>query len=162
MLYIHFRDEEEEFKPDDPDFIESLYNRNLERIQRIKSKVMEHLHDVEEARHYVEEASKKLDLTKIGLNLDAATEQANAECQEEGEELHPDYLHLDTDNIEDMEENKGPIQNIYRTIELPDINTLKEKTRQLDPYQRNVIDIGVKYASLSPKEKVIQIKFLRM
>ena len=107
---------------------------------------MEHLHDVEEARHYVEEASKKLDLTKTRVNLDAATEQENAECQEEGEELHPDYLHLDTDNVDDIEENKGQIQNIYRTIELPDINTLKEKTRQLDPYQRNVIDIGVKYA----------------
>ncbi len=49
MLYIHFRDEEEEFRPDDPDFIEDLYTRNFEKIQRIKSKVMEHLHDVEEA-----------------------------------------------------------------------------------------------------------------
>ena len=146
MLYIHFRNEEEEFQPDEPEFIESLYNRNFERIQTIKSKVMEHLLDVEEARHYVEEATKKLDLTNTKVNLDAATEQDNAECQEEGEELHPDYLHLDTDNFDEINEDKGPIQNIYRTIELPDINTLKEKTRQLDQYQRNVIDIGVKYA----------------
>ena len=135
MLYIHFQDEEEEFQPDDPEFIESLYNRNFERIQRIKSKVMEHLHDVEEARHYVEEASKKLDLTNTRVNLDAATEQENTECQEEGEELHPDYFHLATDNIDEIEENKEPIQNIYGTIELPDINTLNEKTRQFDPYQ---------------------------
>ena len=51
MLYIHFRDEEEEFKPDDQDFIEDLYKKNKDRIKSIKSKVMEHLHDVEEARH---------------------------------------------------------------------------------------------------------------
>ena len=58
MLYIHFRDEEAEFKPDDLEFIEDLYKRNFERIRKIKSKVMEHLHDVEEARHYVEETNK--------------------------------------------------------------------------------------------------------
>ena len=54
MLYIHFRDEEAEFRPHDHEFIEDLYMKNLERIKSIKSKVMEHLHDVEEARHYVE------------------------------------------------------------------------------------------------------------
>jgi exonuclease III len=94
----------------------------------------------------VEEANKKLDLTKVAVDLDAAAEQVNAECQEEGEELHPDYLHLDTDNIDELEENAVHNQSIYRTIDLPDIKTLKVKTRQLDPFQRNVIDIGVKYA----------------
>ena len=107
---------------------------------------MEHLHDVEEARHYVEEANKKLDLTKIRMTLDAAKEQENADCEEEEEELHPDYLHLDTENIDDIEERAGAIQNIYCKIDLPDIRILKEKTRQLDPFQRNVIDIGVQYA----------------
>jgi hypothetical protein len=146
MLYIPFRDEEIEFKPDDPDFIEELYQIHYERIKIIKSKVMEHLHDVEEARHYVEEANKKLDLTKVAVNLDAATEQENAECQEQIEELHPDYIHLDPDNVDEIEQNMQQIQNIYRKIDLPDINILKQNTRQLDPFQRKVIDIGVKYA----------------
>ena len=146
MLYIHFRDEEQEFRPNDPDLIERIYKENYDKIQRIKSKVMEHLHDVEEARHYVEETNKILDLTKIAVGLDAAAEQSNAECQEEIEELHPDYVHLDTDNVDEQAENAGQHQNIYRTIDLPDIKTLKEKTRQLDSFQRNVIDIGVKYA----------------
>ena len=145
MLYIHFRDEESEFKPDDEEFIEDLYKRNSERIQKIKSKVMEHLHDVEEARHYVEEANRKLDLNTIAVDLDAAAEQENAECQEEMEELHPDYLHLDPENHEEIEENV-PQQSIYRKIDLPEVNILKEKTRQLDPNQRRVIDIGIKYA----------------
>ena len=93
MLYIHFRDEEKEFKPDDHDFLENLYAENYDRIQKIKSKVMEHLHDVEEARHYVEEAKQaqqKLDLSTVAINLDAAAEQENAECQEEMKEVHPD------------------------------------------------------------------------
>ena len=128
MLYIPFRDEEE-FQPDNPEYIENMYKRNMQRIQKVKSKVLEHLHDVEEARHYVEEANKKLDLTKIRMTLDAANEQENADCEEEEEELHPDYLHLDTENIDDLEERAGAIQNIYCKIDLPDIRILKEKTR---------------------------------
>ena len=105
MLYIPFRDEEAEFRPHDHEFIEDLYMKNLERIKSIKSKVMEHLHDVEEARHYVEEANAKLDLTNIKVTLDAAAEQENAECQEELEELHPEFIHLDPDDQDKFEEN---------------------------------------------------------
>jgi hypothetical protein len=57
MHYIPFRDEEKEFRPDDHEFIENLYKKNEERIKIIKSKVMEHLENVEEARYYVEEAT---------------------------------------------------------------------------------------------------------
>ena len=83
MLYVPFRDEEEEFRPDDSDFIEKLYMANKEIIRKVKSKIMEHLESVEEARHYVQEVKKNLDLTNIGISLDAAAEQENAECQEE-------------------------------------------------------------------------------
>ena len=38
------------------------------------------------------------------------------------------------------------MDNIYRTIDLPNIRELKEKTRQLDPYQREVVNILIKYA----------------
>ena len=146
MHYIPFREEEAEFRPDDHEFIENLYKENQERIKKIKSKVMEHLESVEEARYFVEEATQKLNLEEIGVNLDAAKEQVDAECQEEIEEIHPDYVHLDTENIGEIEENIKKVQNIYRTIDLPNISELKEKTRQLDPFQREVIDIMVKYA----------------
>ena len=63
MLYVPFRDEEEEFRPDDSDFIEKLYMANKQRIRKVKSKIMEHLESVEEARHYVQEVKKNLDLT---------------------------------------------------------------------------------------------------
>ena len=106
---------------------------------------MEHLESVEEARHYVEEVKKTLDLKNIGISLDAAGEHENAECQEETEEIHPDYLHLDIENLE-MQENNENIPSIYRRIAIPDISELKKTTCQLDPFQRNVIDIGIQYA----------------
>ena len=59
MLYIPFRDEETEFRPDDPNILEEIYFKNQERIRKIKGKVMEHLQSVEEARHYVDEVTKK-------------------------------------------------------------------------------------------------------
>ena len=79
------------------------------------------------------------------MNLNAAAEHENADCQEEIEELHPDYLQIDPGDNDDPEDTIKQ-QNIYRRIDLPDINILKGKTRQLDPFQRKVIDIGVKYA----------------
>ena len=106
----------------------------------------QHLESVEEARHYVDEVTKKLDLREIGVSLDAAAEQEKAENKEQVEEVHPDYIHLDTENVQVSEEDQSRIQNIYRRIDLPDIKTLKDKTRCLDPFQRNVVDIGIKYA----------------
>ena len=47
------------------------------------------------------------------------------------------------DKIDEITKQK---QSIYRTINFPDINELKKKTRQLDPFQREVIDLMVKYA----------------
>ena len=61
------------------------------------------------------------------------------------EVLHPYYLHLDMNNIDHQEESDSWIQNIYRKIDLPDLKAMKEKTRWLDPFQRNVIDIGVQF-----------------
>ena len=135
MLYIHFRDEEAEIKPNDLEFIEDLYKRNFERIRKIKIKVMEHLHDVEEARHYVEETKKKIDLSNITVNLNAAGEQENAGCQEESVELHPDYIHLEPEHDYKIKDNMQH-QNIYRTIDLPDISILKENTTTLTETSR--------------------------
>ena len=65
--YIPFRDKEAEFRPSDQDFLGDIYLKNKQRMQKIKSKVMEHLESVEEARHYVEEVTKKLDLELIWM-----------------------------------------------------------------------------------------------
>ena len=94
----------------------------------------------------MEETTKKLNLQEVGVNLDATAEQTNVECQEDINELHPDYLHLDIDNVQDMDDSAQKLHNIYRKIDIPNIKELKAMTCQLDPFQRNVVDIGVKFA----------------
>ena len=74
----------------------------------------------------VEEANKKLDLTEVRVTLDAAAEQENEDCRDEDEELHPDYIHLDVDIVQENEEVKQ-VPNIYRKIDLPEISILKDK-----------------------------------
>ena len=146
MLYIPFRNEEIEFRPDDPEYLENVYIDNMERLLNIKGKVMEYLESVEEARYFVEEASKNLNLDGIGAQLDAAKEQEEFECEEElAFDLHPDYLHLNTDNLEKKDREEKKETHVYSKIKLPHINILKKKTREMDQYQREVINIVIKY-----------------
>ena len=114
------------------------------KVDIVKSKVMEHLQGVEEARYYVEQAKKELDLTEISQALDAALEQENADCVEEGLLEHPDFVHADPGQIVTNDDKK--VTSIYRKIEIPNDKQLKEATRSLDAYQREVVNIGVKYA----------------
>ena len=88
---------------------------------------MPYLESVTEAQHYVEDAQSKIDFSKIGVTLDAAGEQENADNEEE-EQIHPDFQHLDTDNADIVEETERNQANIYRTIELPNLSELKERT----------------------------------
>ena len=119
LMYVPFRDESE-FLYNNDEEIEKIFHANEDRIKSIKGKVMEHLEDVEEARYYVEEAQKKLDLEEIGKKLDAAKEQDNAECQNEEEQLHPDYAHIDKEHVENYEETVKQETSIYRKVDIPD------------------------------------------
>ena len=75
-----------------------------------------------------------------GSNL----EQLNKDCEAEEFGDHPDFLHLDPNMLDDNENVTS--KSIYRTIEIKNLETLKENTRSLDIYQRKVVDIGVKYS----------------
>ena len=69
MLYRPFR---EEFNMDD---VERMYNEEHNgnrKVQIVKSQVMEHLEGVEEARYYIEQAKKQIDLTYVRNKLDPA------------------------------------------------------------------------------------------
>ena len=109
----------------------------------VKKQVMEHLEGVEEARYYVEQVNKEIDLTKIGDKLDPELEQDNADCEEEADEDHPDFLHIDPGQV--VKEADMPA-SIYRRIELPSDDTMKENTRALDYHQRQAVNIAIKYA----------------
>ena len=122
------------------DEVLKLYEKKKNSIDLVKKQVMEHLEDVEEARHFVNEANKRLDLNEIGGQLDPENEQLNADLEGE-DELHPEYQHLDPGYEDEPRE-----VTIYRRIEVPNKEVLYEATRRLDPFQRMVVDKGVKYA----------------
>ena len=146
MLYIPFRDEESDFQPDIPESLEDIYMENQERIKLVKGKVMEYLESVEEARYYVEEAARKLDLEETAVNLDAANEHEKAECEDLMAELHPEYAHINTENVNTEEPNSEKASHIYSRINIPEIGELKRSIRNLDRWQREVVDKAVKYA----------------
>ena len=82
----------------DMDDAEAMYDESHEGKRKtdiVKSQVMEHLEGVEEARYYVEQIKKELDLTEIAEKLDPAFEQDNADCDDEVETEHPDFCHID-------------------------------------------------------------------
>ena len=97
-----------------------------------------------EARYYVEQVKKKVDLTEVGNQLDPALQQDNADCEEEVMSEHPDFLHVDPDQITTDENVR--IKSIYRKIEIPSDQELKETTRRLDKHQKEVVNILVMYA----------------
>ena len=131
----------------DIDEVESMYEEkhgDKRKVDIVKSQVMEHLEGVEEARYYVEQAQKVMDLTAIGEKLDPALEQENDDCYVEGLEEHPYLIHADPDQLTSTDHKSA--RSIYRKIEIPNDAELKESTRSLDKYQREVINMGVKYA----------------
>ena len=71
---------------------------------------------VEEAIFYVQEAMKnEAAATDIGDNLDPALEQDVLDCQDYEEETHPDFAHLDPDQIV-KETNVQLKNNTFRKI----------------------------------------------
>ena len=149
MLY---RPLDNEVKDED---IQSLYNEKVDdelRINIVKRQVMEYLEGVTEARYHAEQLKKELniDLDEIAAaNLDPQGFQDNEQCDLEGADDHEDFQHLDPDMLtipnEDKEESKKH-KSLFREIDLPTNDELKQSIRSLDPYQREVLDTSIKYA----------------
>ena len=89
--------------------VHQLYNDKYEN----RRKVMEHLEGVEEARYNVEQIQKEIDLASIGTQLDPTVEQDNADCEEEVMAEHPDFLHIDPEQIN---QERPQTSNIHATI----------------------------------------------
>ena len=115
------------------------------KVDIVKRQVMEHLQDVTEARFFAEEALREVDLENVECNLNAAQMQENADIEEECNEEHPGYGHIDPDLL-DIGEEAIPIQSRYRKVEIPSLSDLKESTQNLDEYQRHVVDVAIRYA----------------
>ena len=95
---------------------------------------MEHLESVEEARYMVEQANKDMDLADIGNLMDAALEQDQADCQQEGLSEHPEYIHLDTDGIEQTNNTKHD-GNIFKRIDIPALTEYKRRNKEIRQVQ---------------------------
>ena len=142
MLYTPYRESDLD---DYENNTAEIYMQKESWIRSVKAKVMEHLESVEEATYMVEQSTKEIDMEAIGISLDAKLEQDNAECQLEGMSEHPDYLYLDTDGIE-LQDNKQQKSSIFKEIEVPCISDLRKQTRKLDRFQKEVLNIAIKYA----------------
>ena len=119
--------------------------QGIRKVDLVKRQVMEYLEDVTEARHFVEEVMKEMDLNATGMAMDPTLAQENLDCEEEGIMEHPDYFHINPKNVDEFKD-EIPLKSMYRKIEIQPIEVLRKKTRDLDIFQRHVINTGVKFA----------------
>ena len=149
LLYTPYRKEDEIWKKLKGNII--LLESD---IRAIKSQVMEHLESAEEARLFVEEALKT---HEIGVSMDPEGEQDRLDCEIDGIMLHPDFEHLNPEDM-DLQAEKVSYEKQFRPIEMDTMEDLLRKTRNLDFYQRQVIEKGIRYSrdlvkSLKTKNK---------
>ena len=122
MLYHPFRDEAE-LHPDDAEKCEQLYLKNKDKINNVKAQLMPFLESVDEAQKTYQEnrEKEKKDIEDLmGADLDPELEQEVAEAGEEEDEEHPDYYHVDTDQVLDGADGKKTKKQIFKAIALPD------------------------------------------
>ena len=112
-----------------------------EQIQCVKQQVMEHLENVTEARYFVEENTRNEE-TEAELNPEGI--QENAECEYEGFIDHPDFPDFDMENL-DPEATKKTSERT-KTFILDEISLLMEKSKQMDFFQRRVLESAIGFA----------------
>ena len=103
---------------------------------------MEHLESTDEARLFVDEALK---LEDIANKMDPAGEQEKEDCEVEGQILHPDFHHLNPEDL-DIQVEKTTKERFFKPIDLDETKVLWKKTRSLDFYQRKVVEKGIRMA----------------
>ena len=71
----------------------------------------------------------------IGNELDPEQEKEIIECIDDVDELHPDFMHLNPDELE-FENNLNQVKKTLRRIELKSGDQLLGEARKLDKYQK--------------------------
>ena len=106
----------------------------VEEIRKVKMRVMEHLESTEKARLFVEESLRNQETAD---ELDPEEEQEKVDCEFDGKVLHPDFEHLNPEDLDIQDERKGS-EKQFKPIEVENRDVLIEKTRNLDFYQKKV------------------------
>ena len=122
MLFHPFRDEAELF-PDDEEKCITLYLQNEDKIKRAQAQLMPFLDSVDEAQKLYQanrEKEKRGIEEVMGAELDPEMEQEAADADEEDDEEHPDYYHIDTDQVEDDGTGERRRRQIFKAVVLPD------------------------------------------
>ena len=109
------------------------YLESSKQIARVSSIVMEHLESVQEARYMVEQLETSADLAEIGITLDPAGEQDDAEASEEGSHQDEDLENLNP-NLYALNKEVQE-SSLFRKLELPPKQTMFQDMKQLDKYQ---------------------------
>ena len=109
-----------------------------DRINFVKSQVMENLAENELARLMAEDIIIDNDTT--GENLNPEVEQELEDNRLEVYEQLPAFEHLDPDAIE-ARPKKDIREKSFKAIEVRPLNILKESAAQLDYYQKRILDI---------------------
>ena len=148
LLFWPFRDEKS-LSPENPEECKTLYLTNETEIDRVKMKVMPFMESVRLARSTYEENKENEEptLEEVAAMLDPEKEQEIIDGEEEEEEEHPEYLHLDPDQVKETESyEKLKSRKVFRSIEIPSIQDRLDEARRLDRMQRHVLSVGLKYA----------------
>ena len=137
LLYKPFKKEQ--------DILDDIENLDVsefnEQIQCVKGQVMEHLENVTEARYFVEENARN---EEKEIELDPEGIQENAECEYEGIVNHPEFPDFDIEALE-QESNKKTAEKTKKII-LDDIDQLLEKSKNMDFYQKKVLESAIGFA----------------
>ena len=75
--------------------------------------------------------------------MDPEMHQEDIECDLEGVEEDDQYRHLDPEGLKDKV--IPDLTSWYRKLEIMDQNVLEYETRRLDKWQREVVDVGLKF-----------------
>ena len=109
---------------------------------------MPYLESVEEAQLMYEQSKEdeeEDDFEDIGAQLDPENEQELGDAEEEGVLEHPEYAHLDPDQVEDHPNEDGGGVRAFKSITIPDPDVLLNQARKLDCQQKNVLRMGITY-----------------
>ena len=162
MLYYPLQDEMMS-EDDAVELFEETHN-DLRKVQIVKSQVMEFLDDIKLARHYVNEVHKEMEVSEaevmaeVGIEMDPQGELDNQECEDTAEEEHPDYQHCfpDDDFMKKATEDNPEKKSIFRAVEMPTDEELRASVQGLDVYQKEVINVAVKYCKDLVKSRCLE------
>ena len=121
ILYHPFRDENDLY-PEDPVKCQELYLKHADQIKYTKAQVMPFLESVHDAQLIYDEmkANEEQDVEeRMGADLDPIMEQEIADLDDLDEE-HPDYYHIDPNQLDDNNTGEPGPRRIFKAIALPD------------------------------------------